>query len=285
MERQDANAIAYKSPVTARILLGGVTDPPPWAASLIKTLEACTGMPGTKKWVEDSRPGDGRYLFSGSASPVMTEPTSLWKKGKNKLAFPPPSWGDPREGGSYFSSSDENYSPGTEGHREQSAFHGSEPLFESGVDSQPTRHSRFTQSMSHTPSGSLWDSPDSLQSPLSSRHSKSQSTTSPMQLKSSNPFSPFTTSGRTYGVDDVAYDARNSLSSPYIEPKPELSRPFRPQEGVGRAIALYNFNAVEVSSEFVFCLDKTRAATLIPAWRSVFFERRCDYNCPEERQQ
>lgn len=246
VERQDANAIAYKSPVTARILLGGVTDPPPWAASLIKTLEACTGMPGTQKWVEDSRVGDGRYLFSGAASPVTTEPTSLWKKGKSKLTFPPPSWGDPRDTGSYFSSTDVNYSPRTESQHEQSAFPDSEPLFESRLDSQPSRHSRFTQSLSHTPSGSLWDSPDSFQS---SRHSKSQSATNPVPLKSSNPFSPFMTSGRSYGVVDVAHDARNSLSSPYIEPKPELSRPLRSQEGVGRAIALYNFQAVEVSGE------------------------------------
>jgi len=246
VERQDANAIAYKSPVTVRILLGGVVDPPPWAASLIKTLEACTGMPGTQKWVEDSRVGDGRYLFSGAASPVMTEATSWQKKGKNKkLAFPPPSWGDPRDTGSYFSSAHEtegNYhdSPRTE---EQTALPDSGSLFESRVDSQPSRHNRFTRSLSHTSSGQgLWDEPDSLRGSLSSRHSKSQSTTA------TNPFSRLTASG---GAGDAAHGARSSLSSPYIEPKPELSRPLRPQEGVGRAIALYNFKAVEVSSECV----------------------------------
>jgi hypothetical protein len=35
--------------------------------------------------------------------------------------------------------------------------------------------------------------------------------------------------------------------SPFIKPKPELSRPLLPHEGVARAIALYDFRAAQVS--------------------------------------
>ena len=52
VERQDANAQAYRTDVTAKQLLSGAIPPPEWASSLVKTLESCTGMPGGRRWVQ-----------------------------------------------------------------------------------------------------------------------------------------------------------------------------------------------------------------------------------------
>ncbi len=70
-ERQDANAQAYHSNVSAKMLLSGSVPPPEWALPLTKTLEACTGLPGNHKWVQESesRLSDDGYPFGGMESP------------------------------------------------------------------------------------------------------------------------------------------------------------------------------------------------------------------------
>ena len=69
MERQDANSIAYKADVTARMLLSGSVDPPEWAQTLIQTLEDCTGAPTGRRWMQELQSQNtGNYMFGGSGS-------------------------------------------------------------------------------------------------------------------------------------------------------------------------------------------------------------------------
>ncbi|KAF8167819.1 hypothetical protein B0H34DRAFT_646722 [Crassisporium funariophilum] len=171
VERQDANFQAYNSPVTARMLLGGTVDPPPWALPLIKTLEACTGMPGGRDWINDESSGvpGGSYAFGGLASPGSRTPSFLQKKRKPEIStFPPQSWGSETDSGSYFNSA------------------------------APQSHSR----------NMTWDGGD---------------------YSSTSNFKQHLTS-----------------TKPFLTPRKELLEPPLPHEGVARAIALYDFNAVEV---------------------------------------
>ncbi|PIL27737.1 transporter [Ganoderma sinense ZZ0214-1] len=137
VERQDTNAQAYRTDVTAKQLLSGAIPPPEWASSLIKTLESCTGLPGGRQWVQefqDHHPNDP-YMFGGVESPGLGNdpfdsrdfpespsggartPTTgtppignsasgkLSKKKKEKsssISFPPLQWGRQKSSGSYF---------------------------------------------------------------------------------------------------------------------------------------------------------------------------------------
>ncbi|KAH9941124.1 DUF500-domain-containing protein [Epithele typhae] len=125
VERQDANAQAYHSDVTVKQLLSGAITPPEWASPLIKTLDLCTGMPGGRRWLEESRPHrGGDYVFGGVESPSLengpgsrngsgyfpsdgqASPGKLSKKKtakSNSISFPPVNWGQRKSSGSYFS--------------------------------------------------------------------------------------------------------------------------------------------------------------------------------------
>jgi hypothetical protein len=208
VERQDANVQAYDSPVTVKLLLGGIVEPPPWAAPLINTLEACTGLPGNKKWVEEAGGGHG-YVFSGIGTAA---PSQLRKKRKSE-PFPPPSWGQSRDSGSYFS---------TEVDEAGSNF---ATRFQSGLSPGSRTHARqnFSMSQSQSVPNDLFDASTSKVS----AHARSYSSASSFPASVSN---------------------LQSLDKPptYIMTKPELIKPLLPNEGVARAIALYNFQAVEV---------------------------------------
>ncbi|EIN13414.1 DUF500-domain-containing protein [Punctularia strigosozonata HHB-11173 SS5] len=105
VERQDANALAYRSDVTAKMLLSGAIPPPEWAQPLIKTLEACTGIPGNHRWVQDVTKNDTDYAFGGIGSPKNESPSFLRKKGRTASGnFPPDTWGQRKNTGSYFAS-------------------------------------------------------------------------------------------------------------------------------------------------------------------------------------
>ncbi|KAI8986660.1 DUF500-domain-containing protein [Trametes punicea] len=125
VERQDANAQAYRADVTVKQLLSGAIPPPEWASPLIKTLEACTGMPGGRRWVQEFRThhSDDPYMFGGvespgnengpSAPPADVEgsngsntngrPAQPKKTKSGSISFPPVSWGRRKTAGSYFS--------------------------------------------------------------------------------------------------------------------------------------------------------------------------------------
>lgn len=239
VERQDANVQAYDSPVTARILLGGVVEPPTWATPLIKTLEACTGMPGGREWVYDERPRTpgGTYAFGGVASPGAgpSTPSFLRKKKKSeKDIFPPQSWGTASDSGSYFS----DQKPGTHSRNMTWDGHTAIPsTFETRFESD----FGLDQLISPKPNP-FADGDSSCSEPkitLKQRHTPRSKSIS--LDYASPPYSP---------PSDIDPFSVPSQTLPYIKPKPELARPLLPHEGVAKAIALYNFGAVEVRRSY-----------------------------------
>ncbi|KAJ4476613.1 hypothetical protein J3R30DRAFT_3487792 [Lentinula aciculospora] len=276
VERQDANVQAYENgSVTAKLLLNGSIEPPPWASTLIKTLEACTGLPGNRTWINDSREDSG-YAFGGLASPgaEMASTSRKSKKGGDKSPYPPASWGEPKTSGSYFDSpspDNDNFSQGTNAFNSRSALPSSRSLSVSSPrrelgndyatsnfgtrfdsDYSPEEDLRRPNRMSlyapKKPDADLFDSFGDLSSPVSG-HGRSMSMASPFSSDnsrySSNPFSSSAPSSKlssTMAFMSISSPATNGQS--YIAPKPGLIKPL-PTEGVARAIALYNFDGVE----------------------------------------
>jgi hypothetical protein len=99
VERQDANARAYNDDVTAQMLLTGQVPPPSWADGLIKTLKLLASSEPNPKWVKENSV-DQPYAFGGIGS--SSSLTRKDKKSAPKSQFPPPSWGVPKDSGSYF---------------------------------------------------------------------------------------------------------------------------------------------------------------------------------------
>ncbi|KAJ7169511.1 hypothetical protein C8R46DRAFT_1089026 [Mycena filopes] len=259
VERQDANVQAYGSKVTSKLLLGGAVPPPPWASALIKTLDACTGLPGNREWIREGEPEHG-YAFATPTS--ETPPAQLRKKRKGEKAeFPPASWGEGRDSGSYFS------------HQVEQASLRGKPDFETGgsnTTSQfPTkfqsdfvpgdnasRHSRGATSMSHTPTVyDLFDPSPAPASPFGDNtkpvqsHTRSMSASPYSASAYSNSFTstpPPTSYGPPYASKAAdSSPTKDRMSPPCIKPKPELSKPLLPHEGVARGIALYDFRAAQ----------------------------------------
>ncbi|KAJ6574737.1 hypothetical protein B0H19DRAFT_933094 [Mycena capillaripes] len=232
VERQDANVQAYSSQVTSKLLLSGAVAPPPWAAALIKTLDACTGLPGNRQWISESEPEQG-YAFATPTS--ETPPSQLRKKRKgDKLEFPPASWGESRDSGSYFSNEvanaslrgkpefEENWEAQGSGTTSQFPTKFKSDFVPEQQDNNGYRHSRAATSISHVPT-------------VTSAYSSYLTPSSPVyESKAYTPTDSSPTSERQF-----------SMSSPFIKPKPGLTTPLMPHEGVGRAIALYDFQAAQ----------------------------------------
>jgi hypothetical protein len=72
VECQDANAIAYGSTISVKVLLSGAAPLPAWAQLFISKLEDCMGMPCGNTWVHNT---------SGSNRCACTEPghTGQWQ--------------------------------------------------------------------------------------------------------------------------------------------------------------------------------------------------------------
>ncbi|KAJ7102318.1 hypothetical protein B0H15DRAFT_324987 [Mycena belliarum] len=261
VERQDANVQAYGSQVTAKLLLGGAIDPPPWAAPLIKTLDACTGLPGNRSWIE-GQPERG-YAFATPTSETPP-PSQLRKKRKgDKPDFPPASWGESREGGSYFSDQIKKASlRGKPELESRDSWEGEGPTtttsqfptrFKSDFASEAKeyRHSRAAASLSHP--ATVYD----LFDPVSASPSENKPTSSHTRSMSAAPYSSYPQGFSSSSLNSsnsyasMASPALNSMgdalstSAPLIKPKPELTRPLLPHEGVARAIALYDFQAAQ----------------------------------------
>lgn len=243
-------------------------------------------MPGNRKWIEDaSTTADRNYAFGGLASPGaetggLEQRSSLKRKKSNKPAFPPETWGTSTSSGSYFSSTEagpHNPEPkNTWGQDNSTQF---ETTFESDFNPVPqsTRHPRFSQSVSYTRSNDLLDSPNSFdfssQSPQNQRdrslHNRSMSMANPTPpLYSSVPSDPFSS------YDEDGFTRQETQSPQRITPKPELTKPLLPHEGVARAIALYDFHASEVR-----CFLFTSVLQFIPSslatypFQKVMFSR------------
>ncbi|TFK36792.1 hypothetical protein BDQ12DRAFT_633018 [Crucibulum laeve] len=245
VERQDANVQAYDSPVTAKLLLGGMVDPPSWAMPLIKTLESCTGMPGNRQWVNDDSlrtPSDTYAFGAGVSSPGAgpSTPSFLRKKKKSDApSFPPPSWGKSTDSGSYFS--------------EEAPRNHSRNMTWDAADSQVTSRFETTFESDFVPEAG-GNQPKKPRFNTGFSTSQLASTHNGVSNTSTDLYSPSSTrshNARSSSFGGVTYpsspDSTTSLSHPqtFIKPKPELARPLLPQEGVARAIALFDFQAVE----------------------------------------
>ena len=274
MERQDANFQAYNSPVTARLLLGGHVDPPSWALPLIKTLEACTGMPGHREWIDDdiTTPG-GSYVFGGVSSPgPATGPTSFLRKKKKmeSLPFPPPSWEREDSTESYFTQG------GSSSHARNMTWDGSKhpPAsrnFDTQFDSEflpdrmslpydSLRRSRLEPASNSTnlgePDTDPFDSTFSVSgikhAPDNMRANSAPSIPGPSHTRSKSLKYDYSFFGADREEPILPSIGPKRATTPFLKPRSELATPLSPSEGVARAIALYNFDAVEVISS---CLN------------------------------
>ncbi|EEB96070.1 hypothetical protein MPER_04856, partial [Moniliophthora perniciosa FA553] len=223
-----------------KMLLSGAIEPPEWASSLIKTLEACTGMPGAGKWVDDRLASDAGYAFDGVGSPGAIASSRKLKKGE-RSPFPPPSWGAPKDSGGYF-----DHPSSTQGQDDSwqkgdlEATSSFDTRFESDFtpSEELRKHKRLSYSYSHPSS----DPFDGFGSGSTNNHNRSMSMANPsvtsMSPLATNPFDE---------LDHALVTTHHSPATPapYIAPKPELAKPLAPHEGVGRAIALYDFKGIE----------------------------------------
>lgn len=271
VERQDANANAYNSDVTAKMLLSGAVDVPDWATPLTSTLESCVGIPGGKKWVKDSLDLSERngYAFGdGIASPGSEQGPSTWKKGHIASASLPTNSGSRKKpGDSYFDSEfGENRVPQSRTRKlidDGSAAKSFPEHFDSDFNPQetsPKGHPHLS-SRKPTPSRSSFvpDSPfnDLPPFPVSSKnsygHDRTASSASYLTGKQKRAFpqdsDPFSTLSND--IDDVGdinhlrILPKNTISKPHIAPKAGLTSPLDPTEGVARAIALFDFKGIQ----------------------------------------
>ncbi|KAI0053120.1 DUF500-domain-containing protein [Auriscalpium vulgare] len=282
VERQDANAQAYQSDVSAKQLLSGSVTPPEWANNLIRTLEACTGMPGSRAWVNDGAPGsgsplEGNYAFGGLGSSGSVTPASMKKqqrKDSTSSGFPPKAWGTRKHSGSYFEPEDSTQEfartgstaaswdydrPMRVGNDLAGGVSTRAPAFETQFESDfmPESDARPRANMprySHNSSSSVDTGSRRPQSGASS-HFRSMSTapsTNPFQARPAeaspdydirDPFAPT--------IDDLDDEISSKTKQLHLEATrkktleahKELTKPL--VAGVGRAIALYDFKAVQ----------------------------------------
>ena len=282
-ERHDANATAYHSDVSVKSLLSGAVPRPEWAQPLYQTLDSCTKFRGgQREWVDDSPAQEQGYAFTDHSNPGGEQtPRMLQKKKKSgPPPFPPSSWGEQKSGGAYFN--DPGSSPLTrdiskpawdlanqDSRHATSSF---ETHFESDFNPQDDRlrqtHNRgFSLSAVPAPKsqGSFGSQKDGLyasddDSPGVNRsrantystpyspydHSGNASRGLTMPIPYAEP-SPIARSPFDSDINGQLFDEPSPiLPRPVITPKAELTAPLIPGEGVGRAIALFDFNAVEV---------------------------------------
>ena len=224
-------------------------DPPSWANELIHTLESCTGMSGNQ-WIE-SGIAQGTYAFGGIGSPGAqgSRPTRTNKEN----SFPPASWGTTDSDSMYPTHNRSR----TWDQRDTSSF---ETRFESDYNKPESRRAGRSELQSAAQSSNEFDDAeddpvnpfDPPQYTVSSKklkrpaHVKSLSTPHAWAASSKyNDFYPSYTLSQTRrsGIED---DVDSLSLEREIPPKQELTSTSLPRDGVGRAIALYDFAAVEV---------------------------------------
>ncbi|KAL1753238.1 hypothetical protein FB107DRAFT_218305, partial [Schizophyllum commune] len=222
VDREDANYQAYGTSVSAKQLLSGAIEPPAWARPLIQTLEVRTGLPGNRPWVHDRSVSDfgtgSGYAFGGigSGGNTPSTPAQLKKKKRDngKAQFPPESWNEGPD--DYFGSTMSRRYDDTA--TNATASFGTK--FES--DFVPEDEGRRHPHLTNKPNANndlYGNAPNDLFGDYSPP-----------------PSPPIALNGGAFGP---------TSPKPHITPKPELTRPLGPGEGVARAIALYNFDAVE----------------------------------------
>jgi SH3 domain-containing YSC84-like protein 1 len=236
VERQDANCLAYQSDVTAKQLLSGAIPTPEWASGLIKTLESRTGMPGGHKWVQDPdtpTKSTSQYAFGGIPSP-SNELSKLRKRSSSS----PFSWGKRSTNDSYFSSTDgptSSPSPTREqppGHR-RSQTHGFATQFQSDYTFDPIK--------APPPEESMLIDFDSEEDRLPSNRSDGMQREIAERASTKSDLLTFDSDEEIQPLDASSKPSRSSS----LRYRAELSSPLNPKDGVGRAIALFDFVARE----------------------------------------
>ncbi|KAK7684998.1 hypothetical protein QCA50_011833 [Cerrena zonata] len=286
VERQDANAQAYKSDVTVRQLLSGSVDPPEWAMPLIKTLEQCTGLPGNRKWVQELSTNNDGYMFGSLESPTTEGPSRLKKKNERPSLASKTSYFDFRD---HSQGDVRSYSPkpsfgagSTSTSTSQERNKPTTALFETQFESDfaPETELRKHPKLKFSPTspkqplsnsndldpfeeGSPFNSLPPFKSAYSSS-SPSESSSHRRAISTYTPTKTFTPShsltrslgsrpstGRTSDIDYLEdMDGKPPSQTDYsfvpkLTTKPALSNPMRPGEGIARAIALFDFKAVQ----------------------------------------
>ncbi|CAL1708769.1 unnamed protein product [Somion occarium] len=269
VERQDANAQAYRSDVSARQLLSGSVDPPEWAMPLVRTLEECTGLPGNRRWVQDLNAQHDGYMFGSMESPGIDGTTKSKLKKKNER----PGFMRRASSSSYFDFRDRSQdnlgmsnSSGTTSSTSKSKPTATlfETQFESDFvpeeDLRKHPQLKFSPQRKNTPL--LANDQDEFQEgspfnslpPFMTAHSNIASDSSghrrafsSFTSSSPQPYSP--SYGRSHSTKSGDVDYLEDLEGrppsptdysfvPKLKAKPALNSPLRPGEGVARAIAL-----------------------------------------------
>ena len=317
-ERHDANALAYHSDVSVKGLLGGAVPRPDWAQPLYQTLDACTKFRGgQREWIDDSPAQEPEYAFAGlSGNGGEQQPRMLQKKKKSgPPPFPPVSWGEQKPSGAYFREPGANIStsqgisaPGWDLANQDSKHATStfETQFESDFNPQDDRfrqmHNRgFSLSAVPTPKhqdsfGSNRDLYASDDDWPGSGISRANTYGTPYSPYNRSPniaarvpsmpipeLSPTTSTPFDSELNGRIFDEPSPMTTrPIITPKAELTAPLTPGEGVGRAIALFDFHAVEVGNDPLMLQPSTHTARTV-ARRCLFLEGTSDYNHSEDR--
>lgn len=223
VERQDANAQAYRSPVTARMLLGGTVDRPEWAMPLISVLESCTTMPSDRDWIQEhNRHSSERpYVFGDPNTGVsaVSRSSSLFGRGKkDRPDWPPPSW------------SKQDYPN----------------------ESSPTDYynasSRRSASLSYNNNDSALRRErerDDLLIDISDSPRQTNPFASPSPSVPDFPRTASEEEAARAAADLFTTNRSKPVSRVEIAKRPELDMPLSPNEGIARAIALYEFKPVE----------------------------------------
>lgn len=278
-ERQDANTLAYHSDASVKSLLSGAVPRPDWAGPLYQALDTCTKFRGgQREWVDDSPAHEQEYAFAGLPGSNGEQQPKTLKKKTAPPPFPPANWGEPKSGGSYFNNpANSSPTPDAPGpawdlanQDSRFATSGFETKFESDFNPQDDRfrqaHSRgFSTSAVPTPKSRGSFGSDQGVFPVSDDDSSGQNIsrahtygapysynrprnvsrgpTMPVPFSEPTPItSPF--DGYPHGQ---LFDEPSPISTrPVLAPKPELTTPLTPEEGIGRAIAMFDFDAVEV---------------------------------------
>ncbi|KDQ20379.1 hypothetical protein BOTBODRAFT_26380 [Botryobasidium botryosum FD-172 SS1] len=285
VERQDANALAYGSDVSVKMLLSGVVPPPPWAEELINALQKCTG--GIEGWVDEQpprTPTEVDYSFQGLGS---AKDGSRSRFGSPFASPFSPGWGKKkRPVTSYFPENDTYHTvPGvrysddqaytTPTHQPyQDQFKASNPYksaatngtsfqlnsqkplatptpkfethFESDFDPlappvsapPPHRLSLSTPKLSQPPTSFNQSSPHGGGPPT-----KRMEPRDPTPFARSDHFIPTHRTGTSIPAASTPDLSSRSRPPVQLETKKGLREPLT--EGIGRAIALFDFNAQE----------------------------------------
>jgi len=253
VERQDANSNAYHANVSSKQVLSGGVTPPDWAQTLIHTLESCTSPPGGRAWMTDDRSSRGSsYAFGGIAS-RNAEVSPSPRRQPRKPSFPPDSWGARRNSGSYFGPPGEEAISGSAWDYDQPPRIDNPSGFEN--DFSPTERSRAQHTPGQSLDSSMGNSSRTRVLPVHSRSSSSAaSANNPFNSRAerendgydiASPFGPtLEDEGDPFGPGSRVVEAA-ATKHREAERNRVLSKPLSQGEGVGRAISLFDFRAVE----------------------------------------